>query len=150
MSFVFQSPLVNDNKGGADHNRCSRHQNFFLLMYGMLTDTEKMFGYIKFVDKSAFMDCCPLVQIYALHCKNWAVHFILYFNVFLWAIFTQELFWVFFQLFIPCMIHNKSSIYSPQSLEANLNPSFFFFLLLLAFFFLRLFVEIKNFVFSKV
>ena len=46
--------------------------------------------------------------------------------------------------------------YSPHSFEANLNPTFFFFLLLSSsssssfFFFLRLFVEIKNFVFSKV
>ena len=33
-------------------------------------------------------------------------------------------------------IQEVNSYYSPQTLEANLNPSFFFFLLLLSFFFL--------------
>ena len=90
------------------------------ILLGMLTDTEKMFGYIKFVDKSAFMDCCPLVQIYALHCKNsTVVHFILYFNVFLWAIFTQELFWGFFQLFISCMRYTTKVVFLLQYQENN-------------------------------
>ena len=38
-------------------------------------------------------------------------YFVLYFNVFLLAIFTQELFFGFSQLFISCMIYNKSTFY---------------------------------------
>ena len=64
-----------------------------------------------------FMLGCRLTSNPSFKCMHYIariqyiLHFILYFNVFLWAIFTQELFFGFSQLFISCMIYNKSTFY---------------------------------------